>query len=163
MGQKLKKIISFFIIWQMFCFSGFAANSSLPELEKQAYDLFQNKQYDAAIKVTIEALEITVKEFGSDSLAVAKLLGNLGALYQVVGNEVESQKYFDKAKKIRKEHGQTGISVGIESEVFFDQAEKGKNSLSHPESVQKEAYPQCDADSDGDCDDADLSVGNVKN
>ncbi len=139
--------------------SVFAEDPSLKELEDQAFGLYKNKQYDQATVVTQKALKIAEQQFGRTSLEAAKFLGNLGWLYRLQDKEAEAKINLDKALAIRKQHGTTGVPLGIQTEAFFDEVDKRKGEAWKPGDVQGiqmgSDKPLCDLDGDGDCDEDD--------
>ncbi len=117
------------LMWLALCLNVFAEGPSLKELEDQAFDFYQDKQYDQAIAVTQKALQIVEQQFGSDSLEAAKFLGNLGWLYRLENNEAEAKVNLDQARAIRAQHGATGVPLGIQTEAFFSEVDRLKGVI----------------------------------
>ena len=107
-------------------------------MSDQALVLFRNKDYAESIRVTEKALQKAEAEFGADSLQVAESAGNLSALYRL-----ESKRLKDRAVAIRKKHGLQGVPLGIETEAFFDEVDRARQSLPRGEgqSEQQRATP----------------------
>lgn len=178
---KIEKLVIFYIFFSMILVNRFVlsedfSNQSAPIIKlaswkkftEEAFRLYKNGEYEKAIQRTRDALEMAKKEFGSESLQVAESIGNLAALYEISGQTTESGALYEQARAIRTKHGQKGIPLGIQSEVFFDRVEKLKSKAikKKPEekstglTVQMEEYTRlnCDFDGDGDCDNDDFGI-----
>ena len=61
---------------------------------------FEQEKFDAALRLTLEALEIGRTTFGPDSLRVAAVQNNLGVIYRSKGDYSEAVKSFEEAIRI---------------------------------------------------------------
>jgi hypothetical protein len=115
-----------------FGFSSFSqgipdGKNSWKHLDDVAYKQYKNGQIEAAIKTTEQAAQIAQIEYGKESSEVATSLGNLGALHRAHGNPSKGDPLIRKAKAIRDRKGILGVPIGIQTEVFFDEAAKTKS------------------------------------
>ena len=87
----------------------FAANCSSPEtsewerLNEKATSLYEQGQYEEAVKFAKEALKIAEETFGPDHPDVAYSLNNLGELYRTQGKYAEAEPLHKRALAIWEE------------------------------------------------------------
>ena len=97
---------------------------SIDDYKNQALKFYQKKDYQNAVEVTKKALKLAQQQFGEDSLQAAEFLGNLGGLYLLQNKTKEGQELLKKARSIRDKNQVTGISLGVQSEAFFDMVDR---------------------------------------
>ena len=84
-------------------------------LIREATSLSQRAEYDRALLVGKQALEIAERRWGPDDLRVATSLGNLGNVYLTQGKFAEAEPLFERALRIweRGAPGHAGIATPI--------------------------------------------------
>lgn len=117
-------MICFLIFMFIFLNDAAPEQKSIDQLKKEAFQLYQKKDYVSSIEITKTALEMSKQQFGEKSLQYAEFLGNLGGLYNLQGNEYEGDKLINRARRIRLNHGELGTELGIQTEAKFDLLEK---------------------------------------
>ena len=73
----------------------------------EALQAFRNGDYDTALRLTNEALQIGIQTFGPESAEVAVVQSNLGAIYRLKEKFTESIERFEESIRILKPLGKT--------------------------------------------------------
>jgi tetratricopeptide (TPR) repeat protein len=126
LSKAAKRIFVISLVWAVFFVRSYAQDNTWRSFTEQAFRLYKEKEYKEATAVTEKALKIAKKEFGEGSLEVAESLGNLAALYDIQGEAKEAEPFFEQARTIREKHGERGIPLGIQTEVFFKKVAQGR-------------------------------------
>ena len=93
---------------------------SLKLLKNQAFAMYRKGDYQTATQLTERAVAIAQGHYGPRSLETAEFIGNLSALHRLTGDEAKADELRKNATEIRREHGQTGVPIGIQTEAFFE-------------------------------------------
>ena len=105
-GNSLKYILSIVSIFLLLvlatsCVSEQGAGSEWKILNREFASLYQQGQYDSAVVVAKNALEIAEKNVGPDHPNVATILENLAELYRATGRDKDAEQLELRAAKIR--------------------------------------------------------------
>ena len=92
----------------------------LDELKKNAFILYKEGKYRESIKKTKKALSQAEHTYGNESIEAAEFIGNLSALYRIIGKTKKGEELKLRAKEIRDMHGVSGVPLGIQTEAFFE-------------------------------------------
>lgn len=70
------------------------------KLQDRAITLYQEKNYEGAVKLQREALEVAKKTFGPENNKVAESMDNLAIYVQAMGDNAEAEDLYGKALAI---------------------------------------------------------------
>lgn len=70
------------------------------KLQDRAITLYQEKNYEGAVKLQREALEVAKKTFGPENNKVAESMDNLAIYVQAMGDNAEAEDLYEKALAI---------------------------------------------------------------
>jgi tetratricopeptide (TPR) repeat protein len=97
----MKISVAFFLLFLLiFESTVHAQNLDWVNLNNKARSLYQSGQYEQAIVLVKEALEIAQKEWGNDHPNVAQTLNNLGLLYQDQGEYAQAEPVYKRSLAI---------------------------------------------------------------
>ena len=117
----MKKIICILILISAmvsFCAPSEAKEKKWQDLLNDARLLCHKGRYQKAKETTEQALKITERKFGSDSIQAAEVLLNLGAVYEIQKKYDKAQFFYNKAKAIKaKRKGTTIQYSGVYAEL----------------------------------------------
>ena len=82
--------------------SAHAQSAEWERLNKEATALYQKGEYDRAVVVAKEALEVAERAVGPNHPSVATSLNNLAALYDAQGRYAQAEPLYRRALAIRE-------------------------------------------------------------
>ena len=99
----MKPRVTAFVLLLLFraAASAHAQGVEWERLNKEVTALYQKGQYDRAVVVAKEALEVAEKAVGSDHPAVATILENMAEVYRKIGRATEAEALATRAARIR--------------------------------------------------------------
>ena len=79
-----------------------AQSAALMEAYQQGEALYQARRYDEALPFWKKALELGLREYGSEHPSAANLLNNLALLYQAQGRYAEAEPIYERSLAVRE-------------------------------------------------------------
>src|SRR5262245_50068241 len=89
------------------------SEDDIDALNRQAAQLYQERNYQAAMGIAQQALALAEQRFAGDDPRLAKLLGNVALLYEMLRQYPEAEPFYRRALAIREQAlGAEHVSVG---------------------------------------------------
>ena len=124
--KTLSRILIILLLAVSVSLPAVSAEEEWERLTAESFELFRQRQYDDAIRVSREALTTTEKALGPHHPVVAKSMNNLGAMLSKHGDVAEAERLFTGAldileESLGKDNPGTASTLNNLAELYSDQ------------------------------------------
>ena len=101
--KKLLRMFLIILLLSAFPTAAYSQKAAYDKLNQQMAELYKKGQYDDAIKVAEEALNVAEKTFGKKHPYVSVSLNNIALLYIAQGEYAKAESLYEQSLKIAED------------------------------------------------------------